>query len=128
MSDIVERLREGLKLATGGQWTIEPHGDGEVLYAGRGPNSHGLNLVYLREGDWNWQHNRRHIANCSPDNIAALLEEIVRLRAERDRLRDALTEVVEAWDWWNVDTYDRCSSVVADAVREARAALKGDTP
>jgi asparagine synthetase A len=66
--------------------------------------------------------------SCVNCQFVWLEQECEALRAERDRLRDALREVVEAWDWWNVDTYDRCSSVVADAVREARAALKGDTP
>ena len=55
-----------------------------------------------------------------------LMNEIERLRAEVDR-RDALIrDVVESWDWWQVDTYDRCESVVSDAVRDARAALAGE--
>ena len=53
-------------------------------------------------------------------------DEIERLRAEVDRRDELIRDVVEAWDWWQVDTYDRCQSVPADAVREARAALAGD--
>lgn len=50
-------------------------------------------------------------------------DEIERLRAESERLREALSDVVEAWDWWQVDTYDRCQSVPSDAINIARAAL-----
>lgn len=39
-----------------------------------------------------------------------------------------LREVVEAWDWWQVDTYDRCSSVPGDAIREARDFLAKHPP
>jgi hypothetical protein len=39
------------------------------------------------------------------------------------QLEAALRGVVEAWDWWQVDTYDRCSSVPGDAISDARAAL-----
>ena len=43
--------------------------------------------------------------------------------AEIARLREALSSLVEAWDWWQVDPYDRCQSVPSDAINEARAAL-----
>ena len=42
---------------------------------------------------------------------------------EITRLREALSSLVEAWDWWQVDPYDRCQSVPSDAINEARAAL-----
>lgn len=45
---------------------------------------------------------------------------------EIERLRRMLTDVVDAWDWWQVDTYDRCASVPADAIAAARAALVGE--
>jgi hypothetical protein len=49
--------------------------------------------------------------------------EIVRLRAEIDRRDELIQDVIESWDWWQVDTYDRCASVISDAIRDARAAL-----
>lgn len=49
--------------------------------------------------------------------------DIVTLGQEVGRLREALRDIVEAWDWWQVDTYDRCQSVPSDAINEARAAL-----
>jgi len=42
-----------------------------------------------------------------------------------EKLEAALREVIECWDWWQVDTYDRCASVPSDAIREARKALEG---
>lgn len=45
---------------------------------------------------------------------------------ENERLRAALRGVTDAWDWWQVDTYDRCASVMSDAIRDARAALEGE--
>ena len=49
-----------------------------------------------------------------------------RAEAAEAKLREAvevMRDVCEAWEWWNVDTYDRCSSVPNDAVRSARAFL-----
>ena len=45
---------------------------------------------------------------------------------EIERLREALREIVEAWDWWQQDTSDRCQSVPGEAIAHARAALGGD--
>ena len=60
-----------------------------------------------------------HLIN---DNKA--LRDLVDWQAEEiNRLREALREVVEAWDWWQVDPHDRCSSVPSKAIDAARAAL-----
>ena len=40
-----------------------------------------------------------------------------------EQLEAKLRDVIDAWDWWQVDTYDRCGSVPEDAIRNARAAL-----
>ncbi len=45
---------------------------------------------------------------------------------EIGRLRSALREIAEAWDWWQQDTSDRCQSVPSEAVSRARAALGED--
>ena len=51
-------------------WTIEPHGKGFALYAGRGNMQHGLNLVHLSEPDCNWEATKRLI-EAVPQMLAA---------------------------------------------------------
>jgi hypothetical protein len=46
------------------------------------------------------------------------------LAAEVVRLRAAILDIKQNWDWWDEDRYDRCSSVVGDAIADA---LKGET-
>ncbi len=41
---------------------------------------------------------------------------------ENARLRAAILDIKQNWDWWDEDRYDRCSSVVGDAIADA---LKG---
>jgi len=69
---------------------------------------HGKTIVKLEEA-------REHSSKQALD--------IVTLGQEVGRLRENLLHIVEAWDWWQVDTYDRCQSVPSDAINEARAAL-----
>jgi hypothetical protein len=38
---------------------------------------------------------------------------------QTDALREKINDIKEAWDWWQVDTYDRCASVVEDAINAA---------
>lgn len=59
-----------------------------------------------------------------PLRVGAVLAERDEARAEVARLREEATGVVEAWDWWLVDTSDRCRSVPQDAVESLRAALE----
>jgi len=45
-------------------------------------------------------------------------------------LYTALDELIGAWTWWNEDTFDRCGSVVWEAVSDARDVLakaRGET-
>jgi hypothetical protein len=49
--------------------------------------------------------------------------DIATLGQEVGRLRKTLSNIVEAWDWWQVDICDRCQSIPSNAVNEARAAL-----
>ena len=46
--------------------------------------------------------------------------------AEIERLREAIGDIKEAWNWWNVDTYDRCAGVVDDAIRAALGEKNAD--
>lgn len=53
--------------------------------------------------------------------VAALTEEV-------ERWRGLAAAAVDAWDWWNVDTYDRCSTVPGGVMNDIRAALQGAKP
>jgi hypothetical protein len=46
------------------------------------------------------------------------------LLADNAKLREAVKEIKDAWDWWQVDTYDRCASVVDDAISAALGETK----
>jgi len=41
------------------------------------------------------------------------------LQADNARLRSAISHIKDSWEWWQPDTYDRCSSVVEDAIHMA---------
>jgi hypothetical protein len=43
---------------------------------------------------------------------------------ENERLRALMLEVVSAWDWWQIDTSDRCSTVPGNAIELMRNELK----
>ena len=68
---------------------------------------------------------------CSPLTVPlaqAGASAIRQLMRERDEAAQTVRDVVEAWDWWQVDTYDRCSSVPGDAIQDARAFLAKHHP
>jgi hypothetical protein len=60
------------------KWTIEPHGDGLVLYSGRDNEHHGLNLVYLKEPAHQWPH-VKPLIEAAPELYEALAEAVVQL-------------------------------------------------
>jgi hypothetical protein len=99
-------LRAGLKGVTAGPWRSVRHIDDE-----RGRDFDGYVVQEMRvrgdgrisgelvSGDLNGmaESDANHLARCSPDNIRVLLDELSRLRAERDdqiaaARRDALEE------------------------------------
>ena len=52
--------------------------------------------------------------------------ELIRAQiTEIARLKTLAKDMVEAWDWWQVDSYDRCQSVPGDAVDALRTELAG---
>jgi hypothetical protein len=53
--------------------------------------------------------------------LRAIAAALLAARRERDALRDALRDVVDAYDWWQVDPVDR--EAPAEAIQAARAAL-----
>ena len=53
------------------EWTIEEHGKGYALYSGRGPMTHGMNLVYMTEPDASWETTKRLIESV-PAMVRAL--------------------------------------------------------
>ena len=50
--------------------------------------------------------------------------ELAKWKALAETLAGAVREIKDSWDWWQVDTYDRCSSVVEDAINEALTSYK----
>ena len=52
-----------------------------------------------------------------------LAADTLRLLDEIERLRSVLQDIVESWDWWTVDEYDRDRGGLADSIDAARAAL-----
>jgi hypothetical protein len=62
------------------------------------------------------------IATISPADMQAVANgELERAAkdAEIAMLKTRIQDIKECWDWWQEDTYDRCSSVVDDAIRQA---------
>lgn len=49
--------------------------------------------------------------------------EIERLQSELQEARTLMRDIVDGWDWWRQDEYDRCQSVPGDAIDAARAVL-----
>jgi hypothetical protein len=61
-----------------------------------------------------------------PDDQLVAVPNAARIRELKEMVRaarEAMLDVVSAWDWWNVDQYDRCQSVPGDAVDALRALL-----
>lgn len=52
-----------------------------------------------------------------PADASAALDRLI-----AERVRESVRPIKEAWDWWQADSYDRCASVVSDAIDEALAA------
>lgn len=52
--------------------------------------------------------------------VSAYADQAERLNA----IEAAVGEVVEAWDWWLVDTYDRCRSVPNDAIERLHSLME----
>jgi hypothetical protein len=62
---------------------------------------------------------RRGWTQPSPEAVARAAMEVPEIKALIKDAKDA----VEAWDWWQKDTYDRCQSVPSDAIDDLRATL-----
>lgn len=58
---------------TKGPWVVEPHGETYALYSRRTASEHGLRLMNLDDGDYNYAANRRLIS-AAPDLYEALIE------------------------------------------------------
>ena len=43
---------------------------------------------------------------------------------EIERLREEIRTIYRSYEWWSVDPYDRCGSVVADSIHEAYERLE----
>lgn len=69
------------------------------------------------------QWRQRREADASRDVAKALAYSFMN---ERDALRVALSEIIEAWDFWEVAPHDR--EPPRDAIRHARVALSSPPP
>lgn len=47
---------------------------------------------------------------------------------DRENLVKALQEIIEAYEWWSKDQYDRCQSVIHDAIEDAKSLLTSQHP
>jgi hypothetical protein len=97
MTDIVERLRDPSRGSP--RW-------GDTMAEAADEIERLRDSIKLLDALWHEYH----------DTCVSLTE-------ERDRLREALRDIVEAWDWWQKDTFDRCQSVPGEAIADARAVL-----
>jgi hypothetical protein len=59
--------------------TIEPHGKGEAIYVGRGPNTHGLNVAHVSDPAYQWPDVARYI-EAATTALPGLIAEIERLQ------------------------------------------------
>jgi hypothetical protein len=95
---LIAEMRAGLEGVTPGEWEYYPHKEGDW----RKPESPAamVNETGDKVIDCTWasateegQRTYKHIARCSPANIAALLDEIERLRADNARLQTAVNSI-----------------------------------
>lgn len=110
-----DSLRKAAQKATPGPWTVEPHGNTTALYSGRDQMRHGLRLLNLDDGDWNFGNNRDFIALANPATILALLD-------ERDALEERLKET--EWRLIEAEANDMVSSELLATATEQRDALE----
>lgn len=83
---IAAELRAGLDACTSGPWSVDDRivapGDIGESWAVFESCEDDPPIIMCME--WQQEANARHIARCHPENIRALLDELSRLREERD--------------------------------------------
>ena len=106
--DEIRALLEGCGGVTPGPWTVEMHGPSPVLYSGRSNERHGLNLLRLSDGDWNFNNNAAHIARCDPDTIRELCTRVLEAEAALDQAEivGGLTANGNLWRFWSQKAMD----------------------
>lgn len=75
----IETTLDLLSKATGGVWSVEPHGQYIALYSDRLENQHGLRLMNFDDGDSNYQNN----INAIPAAVNGYIRLANELKAER---------------------------------------------
>jgi hypothetical protein len=59
-----------------------------------------------------------------PEGLVEEAADLIEAQAAKlQEARELMRDVIEGWDWWNKDQYDRCQSVPGDAVEAIRAFL-----
>ena len=74
--------------------TIEPHGDGEVLYSGRDDTHHGLNLVYLKEPAYNFTEETKRCIASAPETLKSIIY-FIKAVESADKHNDWTKETIE---------------------------------
>ena len=78
-------------------------------------NEDSDHLDYNNPDEWPLLERNAALIAAAPDLARLVLEK----DAEIARLKAQIKDIKECWDWWQEDTYDRCSTVVDDAIRQA---------
>lgn len=154
----IAAIRKALEAGpTPGEWkpVSDPHFDSGLVYTSVQPvtaDAETMKPMAMMNGEyhvcrmshtaaaWRFSYHRRnaaYIASCNPVAMTAVLAEVDRLKAENERMREALEPFAdiagEAWadsDGWTEAACQKDRIVDwfgPSAFRNARAALKGDT-
>ena len=81
-----------------------------------------LRLPEITEAEQECAHERQYSKRLEAEQEAEA-RRILDLEAENAALRKAIHAVKAAYDWWQVDPYDRSQGVVSDTIDEAAALL-----
>ena len=105
-----------------GPWEWAPNSDGEFECPRRVSDGQWIVTSRLNHSLSALSESHRDALTAAPDLARLVLEK----DAEIARLKAAIQDIAENWEWWNEDRHDRCSSVVGDSIAEAEQAMKGD--
>jgi hypothetical protein len=104
----LDELEALARAATGTTWSVEKHGDGHIILADSGPvpgtedekfgpqYRHGLNLLYIKEPDWNWENNRAYLNKVGPGTILKLVGMIRAYQQTNEDRNDAYDRIRKA--------------------------------
>ncbi len=123
----IARLRELLAEALPGPLTIEPHGPGEAVYLGRGPNRHGYNVAHVTEPAHQWPETRALIV-AAVNALPSLLGRLEAAEAVVEAAREVSAALVDGADtggryWRACDALNAALAAALAEVDRLRAEL-----